>query len=316
MKRLLTIAVMALAVGCGKDEPADNDTPGMDAQIGSDASDMGSTVPDTAMSPDTGTTTADATTTPDATSDASADMTSPTRVEEAEPNDGATLDEVNDFAVGTQMHGNIDAADSDVFQLDAMAGSIYRITLTLDAGSQLDPHVTVFDAGRDGNNAGDDYVKIVRGSTIEVLAMGVGGYFVAVRDARNVDGGSVGGTGFGYALDVDVVDPAAVATPLTFPDTLSGALTSAGAVDLWSFDGTEGMNVLFDFAANGDLDGRLLVFSTTQGSWIARQDDRTVGNPNPLLDAPLSASGPMFLVVENITEDATNLGYTIDASIP
>jgi hypothetical protein len=310
----LAIAVLAFAA-CGKSNNTDNVTT---ADVSSNAmtADMGSadmaTVDDDASMPGDGGITAD--TGPNGDDAGMADTGVPTMLQESEPNGGATFEGINDWPIGAQMSGNIDVSDSDVFFVDATAGAVYTVSLVVDRGSQLQPHVAVFDAGRDGSPAADDYIKIVRGAGLSFLAMGTGGYYVAVRDARNVDGDAVGGADFGYLLTVE--ESAPQAQPLTFPSTLTGTLDGPGGVDLWAFDGAEGMDVRFDFSTTGELDGRLFVFSTQTGSWIARQDNRTAGDPNPLLDAPLFASGPMYLVVESIAEDATSLGYSIDASAP
>jgi hypothetical protein len=55
------------------------------------------------------------------------------------------------------------------------------------------------------------------------------------------------------------------------------------------------------------------VFSQSTGDWIARNDTGPMGN-DPLVDAPLFATGLMYLVVENITPEATVLGYSLSAS--
>lgn len=52
-------------------------------------------------------------------------------------------------------------------------------------------------------------------------------------------------------------------------------------------------------------------FSTTLSS-----DDRTVGDRNPLIDAPLTASGAMYLVVVNLEVAPADTRFTLSATLP
>jgi hypothetical protein len=251
-----------------------------------------------------------------------ADAKPPATLQETEPNNGKVDGEFNALPVGSIMVGALDTpGDTDIFRFDATAGKVYTISLEMPVGSKLQGHLTVMDDGRDGHTEGDDFVKIVRGDsgtlTLDMLAMGLGGYYVVVRDTRNVAGQSVGTAGFDYKTTVVERDPATFeAAAMTFPVSLSETLASAGTVRLYPFDGTTGANVLFDLKAKGDMDGRLLVFAKATGSWIARNDDRAMGDSNPLIDAPLFESGAMWLVVENVREAPANLGYTLNGTMP
>lgn len=269
--------------------------------------------PNTGM-PDSGTVVdeADATAEPDA---------APPAQMESEPNDGSTVEEFNDVTVGIAMEGAIGTAgDSDVFRFDAAPGRLYQLQLEADDGSPLEVHLTAMDAGRDGSSAGNDYIKIDSPATgaaqLQVLAMGQGGYFAVVRDARNVGGtGGEGSAAHSYSLLVtEIVAPSIL--PLGFPSTGNGLLAEPGAVQLYSLDGTMGADFIVDVQATGNMDGRMILFSEMTGDWIARNDDRGAGDPNPLLDAFFSASGAMLLVVENIEPTATGFGYQISASTP
>jgi hypothetical protein len=316
LDRIVVALVLAssVAAGCGtKDSSPDasiaSDSGALDrstatADAGRDgASEDADSADDTATNPDAGEEDA---TVPDGGR--------PITLLEQEPNDGTTVDEVNELPVGTPMSGSIGVDDTDIFATPTEAGKLYTVNLTVERGSQLQPHLTVMDDGRDGDRAGADYTKIVRGTSIQFLAMGDGGHLVVVRDSRNVDEGGVGGDDFGYLLEVSEAEAAtAVQSSVDFGMSLQGTLARPGDVHLWSFDGTEGTDVQFDMQAP-DGDGRLYVFATETGSWIARQDDRTVGDPDPLLDAFLTASGPMYLVVENIAEEVGDIAYTIETS--
>lgn len=325
---LLAVSAVMVLAGCSSSDAAGGSAPlpGNDASVAEDGSPA-----DQAANPETGSDTAtqDASG-PDATGqdasgqDATEEAESgplPT-LNEKEPNDGKVDGEFNPLPLGSSMVGAIQVpGDVDIFRFDATAGTAYTVSLEMPSGSLLSGHLTVMDDGRDGHQNGEDFVKIVRGDsatiTADVLAMGQGGYYVVVRDSRNVDGQSVGAAGFDYKVWVtERPTKDFEGAPLTFPANLEGTLASRGAMRLYPFDGTENTDVLFDLKAKGDMDGRLLVFAKSTGSWIARNDDRAQADSNPLIDAPLTASGAMWLVVENVSEKASDLSYTLDGTMP
>ena len=240
---------------------------------------------------------------------------------ETEPNDGAAASDFDALELGHVVEGTISpAGDADIFRVPVSGGTVVEARLTPTDGSSLEPHLTVFDDGRGGQAAGDDYVKIVRATSGEVriqwLGMGQGGYYLAVRDARNVDGQSVGGDGFDYELAVSELARQSVTIgPLSFSSTESGTLGFGGAIDLYTFQAQAYQNALIDMQASGDVDGRLTVYAEATADWIARNDNRSQDDPDPLLDAPLTEGGDLVLVVENIAEQASSLGYSLTASL-
>ncbi|MFH1807590.1 MAG: hypothetical protein ABIJ09_02505 [Pseudomonadota bacterium] len=243
--------------------------------------------------------------------------------DESEPNNGTTTEEFNGLAIGTRAHGVLQLPDDvDIFRFDAELGGLYVVSLTPDPDSSLQPHLTVMDSGVGTAPAGNSYIKILRSHgealIIETLAMGVDGFFAVVRDARNVGGaGGAGDADARYSLTVQAVDRSqATVGALSFTSTQSGLLRHAGAVDLYTFEGTSWSDLLVDLRATGDLDGRLFVFADATGDWIARNDNRSQGDVDPLIDAPLTEGGSLLLVVENIAEQAADLRYTVDASWP
>jgi hypothetical protein len=263
---------------------------------------------------------------PDAQPEAAADVAPEQEaaaqlLQEKEPNDGTTTAEFNALPAGAIMQGAIDKpGDNDIFRFDAAPGKAYSISLSLPSGSLLQPHLTAMDTGRDTHAAGEDYVKIVKSTSsdvsLDLLAMGQGGYFAVVRDARNVSGPTVGGAEYKYTVTVTEVDPKSFEAPaLQFPVNLQDKLDRAGGLRLYPFTATEGANAVFDLKATGTMDGRLMVFASSIGSWIARNDDRSVGDPNPLIDAPLSESGAMWLVVENVDETSTDWAYSLQGTL-
>lgn len=258
---------------------------------------------------------------PPAEDAAAPDADAPKPVVESEPNDGSTLDEFNAITVGESVTGTVGSAgDTDIFGFQTTVGHVYRVALTLPEGSTLQPHVAVIDDGRDGDPPGSDQVRTGRGAApirIDLLAMGNGGYLVAVRDVRNLDTAAEGGAGFDYVVTVTEVPVAEVTVePLTSAMSASHALPYPGALHLYPFTGTEGEDVLVDVKATGGMDGRLMIYAEQTGSWIARNDNRSAGDRDPLIDAPLFASGPMLLVVDNIEDEATDLAYTVSTPAP
>jgi hypothetical protein len=81
------------------------------------------------------------------------------------------------------------------------------------------------------------------------------------------------------------------------------------------FTATRGASAMFDRKASGAIHGRQMVAAPSRAWWIARNDDRAMGAPNPLIDAPLSESGAMWLMVENVDEAAGDLAYTVQGTL-
>lgn len=239
---------------------------------------------------------------------------------ESEPNNGTTLDEVNAIEVGWVVEGVIQTAgDSDIFKLDTAPGRLVRAILTILGGSKLEGNLTVMDSGRGTDPAGEDYVKLAVGGSeivVEFVSMGQGGYFLAVRDQ-----GKKGGADYAYELTVESSDAKNGAIELSFSETIQESLASAGAIKLYSFTAAAGTDLLVNLIADNStppegMDGRLIVYSVTEQSWIARNDDRSASNVNPKIDAPLYAEGEMILVVENILETASDLVFSLTAELP
>jgi hypothetical protein len=260
-------------------------------------------------------------TSPEAAMDATQEEASGPTLQEQEPNDGSTLEEHNALPVGAVMQGAIDKpGDADIFRFEAVAGKAYVLSLEVPQGSVLQAHLTAMDDGRGSKPAGDDYVKLARSLTgpagLELLAMGQGGYYVVVRDARNISSATVGGAEYRYTVTVAESDPKAFEAPaLTFPANLQDKLDRAGGLRLYPFTATQGQDAVFDLKATGSMDGRLMVYAASTGSWIARNDDRSAGDPDPLIDATLYGSGAMWLVVENIDEKAGDWAYTLQGTL-
>ena len=252
--------------------------------------------------------------------DGGADAATTPSLMESEPNDGMPLDAVDDLPIGVMMAGAIQtAADVDIFRIPTVGGRAYRARLVTPSGSPLMGHLSVLDTGRDGEAAGADYVHISRTGPsggggdpaveVDFIAMG-DGHYVAVRDLRSVGGAGSGGADHQYALAIEEID-VSTAPAITLPTTVDGALSHPGAMIIWRFSAMVGADVVFDSTRDGDMDGRLFVVAASTGDWIARNDDRGPGSVDPLIDAPLTVGGDLLLVLDNIEEEATGLGFSI-----
>ncbi len=319
----LFLACAVWVGACGSDDtssegPADAGTDGSDAGDGG-APDAASDAPDPSDASDAALDTSDA-----SLDTVGEDVTEPDAAvvyaDEEEPNDGATLEEYNDLGLDVWMRGAVGTVgDSDVFRVQSTAGKVVRVVLELPTGSALEPHVAVFDDGRGTAAPGEDYVKVAVGASVMVewLAMDTAGYFVAVRDVRNLAAGTVGGADCTYEVHASEHETDAYeGQPLAFPSQFDDALPRASGLRLYGFQGDDGADILVDLQATGDMDGRLMIYADAIDSWIARNDDRGAQDPNPLIDAFLTEGGSMLLVVENIDERATDLSYSIDAKLP
>jgi hypothetical protein len=250
----------------------------------------------------------------------------PQTLTEMEPNNGTTVDEVNNLPVTIPLTGAIaDATDADIFLVPTLGGGFYRVHLQTDATSTLTGHLTVMDSGRDGDAAGSDFVRLSRTATpganaavtLEFMAMG-DGHLIAVRDLGALSGAGSGSNTHTYTLWVEKMDASEASTSaFVAPTTIDGALTHAGDTAVYNFfTAADFEDFIFDYSTTGDMDGRLFVVAAATGDWIARNDDRGAGDTNPLIDAPMTESGDLYLVVDNINEEATGLNFSIAVSQP
>ena len=254
----------------------------------------------------------------------------PTRLEESEPNNGASDTEFNTIPTETPavIAGTITAGDADIFKIEPAPTNLFVVELTTPSGSDLQGHLTVFDDGRDGDRAGADYRKIATGNgpshRVVFMTMGDGGYFLAVRDERNVGTDkNAGGDAFDYELSVESVplsdseyERTELSTQSWPSQPISGTLDFAGDLAIFPFEAREGDDIVASLSTSGDFDGRLLVVAEETGSWIARQDDRSRTNSDPLIDAPMSAGGQLYLLVENIEPGVSSLDWELSVERP
>lgn len=316
MRMLLWLGLCAV-VACGQDASGGGQTPGQDVgdDAGLDVFDEG----DLELTDVAGDAQADREVLEDTnpSPDQGRDVAAPVPRSESEPNDGASDNETNPIAVDDVIAGTIGQDnDVDIFRINTVPGKIYTATLTTDPSSTLSPLLTVIDDGRGHGAAGEDYVKLSvgpdpRAPSLDFLAMGFGGYYVAVRDAF-----AQGDADHTYRLDVVERGLGEFSgQPLGVSTSLGDTLSHAASLRLYPMNATEGSDLVVDLqAADSGMDPRLFIVLAT-GDWIARNDDRAVADHNPLIDAPLTGGGDMFVVVENISFEATDLSYSMSVEV-
>ena len=239
---------------------------------------------------------------------------------EQEPNDGAGVGELDALTAPGAKSGTIGRAnDVDIFMVALTAGQQWR--WRVDAhGSSLEPHLSVTEA------QGTVPVLVARGSAggvveIEQLVLKTGSYAVIVRDSRNVP--SSGSQGVGSAQHSYVVSgEASTRTPvlIAVPSTTAGGLTTRYATALHRFTLAASTAVTLQALATtktppSDLDTRLTLFSTTTNQWLGTNDDASGTNTDSKLTGTLPA-GSYLVVVDNVSETATDLSFELSATSP
>lgn len=249
---------------------------------------------------------------------------------EMEPNGADPIEQVNAVAVNWEVSGTISTAgDQDVFQLPTPAGRIYRIELEVPQGSLLDGHLTVFDDGRNEKTPGEGYLKIMSdpvgpGAAIEFPAMGLGGHFLVVRDARDVGARTPTNGSPNHTYVLRITELAAmdrVSQTLTVPSSFDDALTEAGGISLYPFTATLNDEIVIDLAAKdlvnpSNMDSRMIIWSADTGDRYALNDDRGLNMDDSLIDTPFFVAGNMVLMVENMDPAATDLRFRLTVTRP
>lgn len=116
-------------------------------------------------------------------------------IEDKEPNDG--FKSAQPISIGKTIVGTIhEPRNVDVFELKGQAGQKLTIEIIASqAGSLLDPFLTVYDASGQVLKGSDDSKG--RDALVEVVPRTAGSVFICVQDANDA-----GGTHFGYLLNV------------------------------------------------------------------------------------------------------------------
>lgn len=254
----------------------------------------------------------------DAGSDPDAGVDGGTVPTENEPNDGNPT--TNALTAPATVAGAIGTAnDVDVFMVDLTVGDQWK--WSLDArGSAMTPHLTIMES------ANSVPIVVARGpaggsARIEQLVLKTGSYAVIIRDSNNVPAKTsknVGSPSHTWELRGEPSTRAAL--PLPVPGVVSGSLADPWDSALHGFTLTTSTQVTLEIKARTkspatDLDTRLTLFNASMNLWMGTNDDQTAANTDSLLTGPLPP-GDYRVLVENLDESATSLGFEVTATSP
>ncbi len=230
--------------------------------------------------------------------------------EESEPNGGefddAGVPRTNAMTTPGTMTGAIDPADdADLFTLKLSPGELWYWRLGPDGSSLYTPHLAVFDTAANNLNP----TQIVRGGeagevSLQHFVLRPGKFAVAVRDARNVPSSSsqyAGDAQIKYVLYA--YKDAATPTPVTLPQTVTGALTQVSSVALYSFKATKNQNVEIVLRAArkqpaSELDSRMSLFNATSKTAVLTNDNAGTSKDSEIR-GPMPADAEYWIIVEN-----------------
>ncbi len=233
---------------------------------------------------------------------------------EQEPNDGATVTELNDVQVPGTITGGIGTDnDTDIFRFAGKAGD--RLLISVVSTGDLQPHLAVL-----GEPPMDVPVVVNRGPgdlIVEVYLLETGNHLLGIRDRRNLGSSpaGVGGPTFGYEITVTPLSRAPI--PLS-AGKVPSTLDPAGTVRVFSFDAKTGDEVTLEvFAARlgppSDVDSRLTLFHPGQGAWLGTNDNPGLSELDALLHASsLPFNGPYHAIVENVAESGADFGFELE----
>jgi hypothetical protein len=314
LSALATTAALAAATACSTsngnggvpDPTAAPDSP--DASLAHDAP--------TSTTGDSSTTAPDGATTKDAGADVEQPLTVATEVE---PNGGTPATAVGTMVLPGTMNGKIDPAnDVDIFTIQLAPGEFWDWTAT-PTTADLAPHVIVFDTAGGQNPNVVGFAAAGAPAKLQHFVLSTGTFVVGVRDARNVPTATgKGGPTYGYALTGKRATPQPIA--VAFPVKKTGKLASIGAVDLYTFTGTNGQG--FDVFVRGatpasTIDSRLSIFDIPAKVTIGINDDdtTTADTRDTRLGGATAAPSTYMIVVENEGTNAADLSYEIELKL-
>lgn len=236
------------------------------------------------------------------------------------------FDSADELPIGGSIRGTIGnpvggTFDLDVFQFEASARDIIKVSLAPDQGSTLQASLTVADSSfeylREADGAGD-VVAITR----ELYIDAEGAYAVFVTDLRNTEDppANVGGPSFTYTLSLERASP--LVTAITIPlARRSGAIDAEGTLPVFEFSGTAGDHVSVEvfasrLAAPSDIDTILLLEDATETSTspvLGSNDDIDPDNDviDSRLDLTLRRTGPHRVILDYFSIDGPDRAYEL-----
>lgn len=245
---------------------------------------------------------------------------------ESEPNGGAFDDagapQTNAMTLPGTMIGAIEPADdADLFTLKLSPGELWYWRLGVEGDSLYTPHLTVFDIAPNNLNptqlvrAGETSVEV----SLQHVVLRPGQFVAALRDARNVPSSSsqhVGDPSDKYVLYAykDTPQP----TPVTLPQTVTGALSRVSSVALYSFKATKDQNVEIVLRAArkqpaSTLDSRMSLFNATSKTAVLTNDNAGASKDSEIR-GPMPATAEYWVIVENEADVVFDVGASPDLS--
>lgn len=237
-------------------------------------------------------------------------------IPEVEPNDGKTVDQLQEIDLPSLVAGAIGSAnDADIFALNVIAGDRLRVEVT--PTGELRPHVAVF------SGAGVDIPPAVNASDsgsvlVEYYALAGGQLLVGIRDRRNVGDtpAGVGGPTLGYTLSVTRLarDP----IPIVVGETKVESLAPSGTVRVFSFDAQKDdaltLQVLTESLSQpSTADARLSLFHPASQSRLGTNEALDSGDA--LLEGSMPLAGTYHAIVENVALDADDLRFSFSLAV-
>jgi hypothetical protein len=239
---------------------------------------------------------------------------------EMEPNNGSSVDDVNEVVAPLVLTGSIDSdvsnPDIDVFSVDLTPGQLW--TWSLESAGTMAPHLAITNhAGVSPTTLG--YGAAGQTASFDVFAYLDGRYNIIVRDSRNVnEGGDFSGPEYGYTLTATPSTRQPVA--VTVPERVSATLDSSYDLALFSFSLTEATTVRIEVFARrktapSDIDSRLSLYYVDDSSYLITNDDPALNQLDSIVQGELPA-GEYRVVVDNVEPTASDLSFELDFSTP
>jgi hypothetical protein len=240
--------------------------------------------------------------------------------EETEPNNGATLEEVNAVTVPVGMSGAIGTAnDVDIFAVELSEGELLQWTIAAE-DQNMAPHLAVSEATNEAP------VTLAYGApgasqSFHHFALKTGLHYLIVRDARNVpsaESQNIGDASVRYAL---TSSPATLSpTNVTIPSRVSHTLPHEFELGIFSFTLSQETDLRIEVFAQrkvpaSDIDSRLSLYYVTDSSWLITNDNPALDEKDSFVTGVLPA-GEYRVIVDNVDPDAVDLGFELDFSLP
>lgn len=233
-------------------------------------------------------------------------------IDEVEPNDGKTVDQLQKISIPTLLRGAIGAAnDTDIYAARVIAGE--RLVVEVTPTDALQPHVAVF-SGADVDIPPAVNAAATGSVLVEYYALAGGQLLIGIRDRRNVGDSpaGVGGPDLGYTLSVAHLDRAPI--PITVGETKVDSLAPRGTVRVFAFSAQANDDLTLQVLTQSltqpsNADARLSLFHPASQSRLGTNDSLDQGDA--LLSGVMPLAGTYHAIVENVALDADDLRFSL-----